>query len=146
MQRPSLTFNHRVQRVLCMAVLGTAWAVGGGGWAVPAPVSPPTLASQIVSASAPVIVDVRSAAEFAEGHIPGALNVPYREVPDRLDELTGHETQTIVVYCEMGIRAGIAVAVLESAGFEQVVMLQGQMQAWRQADLPIEQDSTVFTP
>jgi phage shock protein E len=61
-----------------------------------------------------VVVDVRTPAEFAGGHVPGALNVPLDALPARLGELPAD--RLIVVYCASGMRSARAASVLRGAG------------------------------
>ncbi|MGB0563059.1 MAG: rhodanese-like domain-containing protein [Spirulinaceae cyanobacterium] len=96
------------------------------------------LAAQIETGSAPLILDVRSPQEYAAGHLPGAINIDFRELGDRLDELPTSKKSAIVVYCERGIRAGIAERTLHKAGFTQVLHLQGDIRAWREQEFPLE--------
>lgn len=86
--------------------------------------------------SQPLILDVRTAEEYAAGHIPGAVNIHFRELPDQLDELRSQNPSSIVVYCEAGVRAGIAEQTLEEAGFESILHLDGDMREWRSQNLP----------
>jgi phage shock protein E len=86
----------------------------------------------------PVLVDVRSAKEYASGHVPGAINIPVSEVADRLTDLAPHKDQGVVLYCEQGGRALRAARILLSAGFPDVRHLEGDMSSWRAAGLPIE--------
>ena len=99
-------------------------------------ISSADLAAHIEAGTAPLVVDVRSAEEYAAGHIPGAINIPFREMDQHLTELQSHDQ--IVVYCERGVRANIAEATLVDAGFSTVLHLEGDMSAWRKADLPIQ--------
>jgi len=101
-------------------------------------ISPSALAVQIEQGSAPLILDVRTAEEFAEGHVPGAVNIEYRQIPAQVETLRDFEDKTVVVYCERGVRAGRAEAALIEADFTSVVQLKGDMAAWRAADLPVE--------
>ena len=78
-----------------------------------------------------LILDVRTADEYAAGHVPGAVNVPYDQVAARLTELGDDPTRPVVVYCESGRRAGRAESVILEAGFTDVRHLEGDMQAWR---------------
>lgn len=121
---------------LGLALLLASRQVGGS---VPEQMSPQVLMSRLETAAAPLVLDVRSPAEYAAGHIPTALNLPYREIPQRWPELADLTTQEIVVYCEIGVRAGLAEATLEQAGFQQVVSLAGDLRGWRAAGLPVVQ-------
>lgn len=87
-----------------------------------------------------VIVDVRTPAEFKEGHIPGAVNVPHQAVVDDPSVLHRYRDKTLVVYCRTGRRTRAAIDSLESAGFERVYHLQGDIEGWLNADLPLQHD------
>ena len=94
------------------------------------------LVERIRADSAPLILDVRTRREYADGHITGAVNIPYDELPGRLDELNGDKTVEVVVYCQTGQRAVFAEDVLARAGYTQVRDLEGHMRAWRRAGHP----------
>lgn len=96
---------------------------------------------QLGTAEAPLILDVRSEAEYASGHVPGAVNIPHRMIASRLAEIADFKTLLVVVYCEVGVRAGVAESRLEQAGFQQIRLLDGHMERWRRADLPIAIDA-----
>ena len=88
-----------------------------------------------------LILDVRSPKEYREGHIPGAINIEYDEIGDRINEIADYKNSTVVVYCERGIRAKVAENTLISEGFKLILHLEGDMTAWRKSNLPI--DSTL---
>ncbi len=95
------------------------------------------LVSRLDSNTAPVILDVRTPDEYAAGHIPGAINIDYRELPERSLELQPMRDRDIVVYCERGVRARVAEETLQGAGFTRILLLNGDMTAWRANGLPI---------
>ena len=66
----------------------------------------------------PLLVDVRTLAEFRRQHVPGALHIPLAELAGRLEELRG-ETRTIGLYCRSGQRSEKARKLLEKEGFEK---------------------------
>jgi phage shock protein E len=74
------------------------------------------------------LVDVRSAEEFAQRHIGGAMNIPVADIAARAAEL-GEKTRPVVVYCRSGKRAARAAATLREAGFVKVENL-GAMDNW----------------
>jgi len=66
-----------------------------------------------------LILDVRSQTEYAEGHLPGALNIPHLELRARLDEVSASaHGRTVSVYCASGVRSYLATRVLLSQGYD----------------------------
>jgi hydroxyacylglutathione hydrolase len=81
-------------------------------------------------------LDVREPAEYATGHIPGAINVPLGRLGAHLDRVPAGEA--IVVYCGHGERASSAVSIMESAGRTGLVNLEGGIGAWAKAGYAVE--------
>lgn len=67
-----------------------------------------------------LLVDVRTPAEFAAGHLEGAINISHTETIARMSEYGGDKTKSIVVYCRSGNRSGIAEGLLVEHGFTNV--------------------------
>lgn len=101
-------------------------------------ISPAALEQRIQAGTAPLILDVRTPQEYASGHIPGAVNIPYDQLSDHLSELGASHSDEIVVHCQSGHRASIAEGVLRKAGYTRVRDLEGSMAAWKKAGLPTE--------
>ena len=80
------------------------------------------------------LVDVRSAGEFAAGHVPGSMNIPLEEIERRLGDLNAE--QPLVLICKGGTRAGIAAEFLKDKRVNLAV-LQGGTEAWVKAGLPL---------
>lgn len=78
-------------------------------------------------------VDVRSAAEYATGHVPGALNVPLEQVESRVDDLD--KSASVILVCQSGKRAQMAAGLLQQR-FQNLVVLEGGTKAWVSAGLP----------
>lgn len=102
-----------------------------------AAVSADELRRQLGSADAPMVLDVRSADEFASGHIAGAMNIPHDQLSRRHGELAAFQTRPVVICCRSGMRAGIAARVLRQAGFTHLRMLSGHMQDWCGSGRPV---------
>ncbi|MBG6110994.1 rhodanese-related sulfurtransferase [Flavobacterium sp. CG_9.10] len=64
------------------------------------------------------LVDVRTPAEFAEGHVKGSTNIPLDQIPNQLAKFKGKEQ--IIVFCRSGNRSGQAKMILEQNGFKNV--------------------------
>ncbi|WP_224242971.1 rhodanese-like domain-containing protein [Hyalangium gracile] len=75
-----------------------------------------------------LLLDVRSAQEFAAGHLPGAVNVPVSQLAAQVGTL-GDKGRPVVVYCASGVRSTRATSMLREAGFSRVLNL-GIMSAW----------------
>lgn len=69
------------------------------------------------------VVDVRTPAEYAAGHVPGAVNIPFDELDRRHAEL-GSPSAPVLLYCRSGRRSGIAQQVLQGKGFSRVYDFQ----------------------
>ena len=95
------------------------------------------LARLIQIGTPPVIIDVRSSREYRQGHIRGAIHIPFWQTLYRADELAVPRHKTVVVTCAHGPRAGIGKFALRRAGFEHVVYLDGHMSGWYKAGLPV---------
>lgn len=88
----------------------------------------PEAAKELVKGGA-ALVDVRTAPEYAAGHIDGAVNLPVQEIARRLGELDD-KASPVVVYCLSGARSARAKRLLKSNGFSEVHDL-GSFRRWR---------------
>lgn len=79
-----------------------------------------------------ILIDVREPHEHSEFNIGGILWPVSSVFPYKIQDLTGKETEEIIVYCRSGNRSGIAKSMLEKAGFNQVRNLLGGMLNWRE--------------
>jgi len=76
------------------------------------------------------LIDVRTPAEFAAGHVPGALPVPLSELEARLPELAAHKQGDVYMICASGGRSGRAVKLLAREGFRHPINVEGGTRAW----------------
>lgn len=68
-----------------------------------------------------VVIDVRTAEEFASGHIKGAINISYEQIAEGIKLIPSlKKDDSILLYCRSGHRAGIAKQTLENLGFQKV--------------------------
>ncbi len=99
-------------------------------------ISAAELHSRRESGPAPVVIDVRTPDEYATGHIPGAVNIPFDEIARRIDEVEAPDG--VALYCMVGPRARKGESALLAQGYETVLHLEGGLAAWKAAGLPIE--------
>lgn len=84
-----------------------------------------------------LVVDLRAMADFEKGHIPGSKNVLPSQFDPENKQLAAARALPVVLVCKAGNTAGDAAKRLTKAGFEHVYVLDGGIQAWQQADLPL---------
>lgn len=78
-----------------------------------------------------LFIDVREPSEYSGGHIPGAINIPLRELAQHLDQVP-HE-QPVMLYCSTGYRTGIGVMALRLLGYDNVEGFPPSYKGWQQA-------------
>ena len=101
--------------LFALAVLFTAACPG-------APAEPgETITPEILAAieSQALIVDVRTPEEFADGHYPGAINIPHDTILEGLEQLGVREETPVILYCRSGNRSGQAEQALQNKGFTE---------------------------
>jgi rhodanese-related sulfurtransferase len=99
-------------------------------------IAPSAIVEQRASGTAPLVIDVRTAEEYAAGHIPGAVNIPYDEVAARIAEVEA--PHGVALYCMVGPRARLGESALLAAGHDKVHHVEGGLAAWQAAGLPVE--------
>ena len=72
-----------------------------------------------------VLIDVRTADEFASGALPGATLIPHGDIAARIAEVAPDKNTPVVLYCRSGRRSGIAQDELQALGYTQVINAGG---------------------
>ena len=98
--------------------------------------------TQLLNQSQAGLVDLRDEADFAKGHITGALSLPAalfqgKTQEKQLKKLKRFQKKPLVLYCESGSQSTKIGQLLKTNGFEQVHALKGGVQAWRSANIPL---------
>lgn len=78
-----------------------------------------------------LFIDTRDAAQYAEATIPGAVNIEWRQVLDRIEEIPSD--RMTILFCNTGSLSAQAVFALRVAGRGNVLVLQGGITEWRQS-------------
>ncbi|MBM4426259.1 MAG: hypothetical protein FJ031_03365 [Chloroflexi bacterium] len=98
----------------------------------------PDFNTELVSGTVPFMLDVRTVAEWDDkGHIDGAINIPVNDVPANLAQLPTDKAAPIVVICASGHRGAITQMYLQFLGYTNVRNLNGGMNGWIAAELPV---------
>lgn len=141
--------------LLCAALLaGRAWAGDAAATATTSAAPAPAAAPGAAASQVPLVtqdallarqakkdpnlflLDVRTPQEYAEGHVPGAVNVPHDQLASRLAEVP--KDKDVVLYCRSGRRAGLAADVLSANGYQRLSHLEGDMNAWVEKGRAVE--------
>jgi rhodanese-related sulfurtransferase len=96
-----------------------------------------TEAVLLMNRSKALVLDVRNEAEFAAGHIQGAKNIPVAELANRIKEIEKFKDKPVLVHCQKGMRAKAACSILLGQQFSQLHNLQGGLDTWVEAKLPL---------
>lgn len=97
-------------------------------------------ALKTAQASGAYVIDIREPNEYAESHIPGAVNIPLRSLTTSLDKIP--RDRTVIVHCRSGYRAGFATAALHMLGYTNVRNFTPAMLGWEAAKEPVTKDPT----
>lgn len=93
-------------------------------------------ATQMINKKAQII-DVRTAEEFARGHVRQAKLIPLSNFAEQLPLAKLKQDKPVLIICESGMRARRAAAVLAQQGYTDVAVLDGGMRTWQEAQLPL---------
>lgn len=98
---------------------------------------PPAEFSEMIAERDVRLIDVRTPAEYAAGHISGAVNIDYESPSFRDDIAKLDRDASYAIYCRSGRRSGEAAQVMAGLGFQHVTDLAGGLQAWTAAGYQI---------
>jgi rhodanese-related sulfurtransferase len=97
-------------------------------------------ATLLINRQNAVIVDLRNAAEFAGGHLPQARHFDFAELQAKAPQINKNKKTPLLLICQTGQRAQKAQAILTAAGYLDVHVLLGGLNAWQQAGMPVVKD------
>ncbi len=98
-------------------------------------ISPTEAASLIKGTKKLQLIDVRTPAEYADGHLAKAKLIPLQELEERFAEID--KGKPVLLYCRSGHRSGMALKLLNDKGYTQAKHIEGGINAWTAAGLPI---------
>ena len=93
---------------------------------------------QVMNRGKTVIVDMRLEAEFKKGHLIGSKNIPEGSLDERIGELEKFKTKNLVLVGSSNAKAVTSLMILRKKGFADINILSGGLNAWQQANLPME--------
>ena len=104
-------------------------------------VAPAALSAELAGASKPLVVDVRPAAQFADVHIPGSINIPQSDLPARAGELPQDRATPIVMVCGIGKFSKYTTLYLKSMGYRNVRSMKGGINEWVRKSQPVNSNA-----
>ncbi len=96
-----------------------------------------TAAIRLMNNDEAVVLDVRDTADFNNGHISKAKNIPITSLKSQLDSLMKDKEKPVLTYCRSGSVSGKACRILKGSGFSNVHNLAGGILSWQEANLPL---------
>lgn len=94
-------------------------------------------AVRLINDRDPLILDVRSPADYKRGHLLNAINVPLAKLRDRVSELGKDKSRPLLIYCALGGSGAEAARLLTQLGFAEAYPLRGGLNGWLGANLPV---------
>lgn len=97
----------------------------------------PMQATRLMNNDNAVIIDVSEAAEYKNGHIKNAINVPIKELKNKLPDLHKYSDRAVLIVCKNGNQSNRACQVLKQSKFSNVHNISGGLHNWMESNLPI---------
>jgi rhodanese-related sulfurtransferase len=100
-------------------------------------------ATTLINRRNAVVVDLRPAAEFATGHLPAARNIEPSELQAKIGQIAKNKANPVVLVCQTGQQSQRASRTVSEAGYAEVHVLQGGVDAWQKAGMPVVKQGAV---
>ena len=94
-------------------------------------------ATQLINRRNAVVIDLRPSEDFANGHIPSARHIDFAELQAKVGQLVKNKSNPVLLVCQTGQQSHKAVRIVQDAGYAEVHVLQGGLNAWQQAGMPV---------
>jgi rhodanese-related sulfurtransferase len=95
-------------------------------------------AREVLKDTTVFLLDIRTEAEFAEGHIDGAYLLPLQVLEARIAEISQYKNNQVLIYCRSGNRSKRGLEILQKNGFTRILHLQKGIISWLQAGYEIK--------
>jgi rhodanese-related sulfurtransferase len=94
-------------------------------------------AAELINNIHPLVLDVRTPAEYQMGHLENSVLIPVQELQSRLQEIEAHKNDDILIYCATGNRSTVAAKILIDAGFKRITNLRHGIAEWQGKNFPV---------
>jgi rhodanese-related sulfurtransferase len=127
--------NHWLLFVALIAIIGLILFEETKGSARGIVQISPQQATHLINHDNAVVVDVRDASSFQNGHLIDAINIT--DIANNIKKLTKYKNKPIILICQIGQISSKAGVILKKQGFDKVYFLSGGITAWQKADFPV---------
>lgn len=94
-------------------------------------------ATRLINKEEAIVIDLRDASSFRDGHIVNAKNIAIADIDLHLEKLNTHRDKPIILVDAIGMKTTPIVLRLKQAGFQKVMTLKGGIEAWKSANMPL---------
>lgn len=101
----------------------------------------PIKAKELINSKNVGIIDLRTLAEYTNGHIGGAINIAAEDIQKNLNLLNGYKNGKILLYCNTNNKSQTAAEILLKNGFQYIVIMEGGIQGWLKVEQPIVKET-----
>jgi len=101
----------------------------------------PMEVTRLINHEHAIVLDIRNATDFANGHILNAVNIAEAELADKKVEMEKMKKKPVIVYCQTGLASPRIVRQLKSEGFPAVFCLRGGIVSWQKAGMPLSRSA-----
>ena len=94
-------------------------------------------ATQLINRRNAVVIDLRAAADFTNGHLPSARHLQFSELDAKIGQFVKNKSNPVLLVCQTGQQSHKALRIVKDAGYAEVHVLDGGVNAWQQAGMPV---------
>ncbi len=127
---------EKMKKLIAVIIASTLALTSCGGEAAVVDLNPADFQAKAQEAGV-ILLDVRTAGEFAAGHLEGAINIDVEGMTFEGEIASLDNTKTYAIYCQSGRRSRIAVETMNKAGFTKLFNLDEGIGSWQAAGLPV---------
>lgn len=97
----------------------------------------PFQVTRLINSEKAVVIDIRDANAYSNGHITNAIHISYTELDKNIKYLEQYKHQPLIIVCAMGKKSRYLIKKLRKQGYGKVYILMGGMNAWNNANMPV---------
>ncbi|MGF6939441.1 rhodanese-related sulfurtransferase [Paraburkholderia sp. UCT70] len=94
-------------------------------------------ATQLINRRNATVIDLRPSADYAKGHLPSARHFEFAELQAKVTQLAKNKSNPVLLVCQTGQQSNKAARIVQEAGYAEVHVLEGGVDAWQKAGMPV---------